>query len=111
MNYSESPIVNNCNDDINASVILQKGDELNFIVIAQSEYVFFYDEWVGGTSHKEKIDYIFKEIAIKRDTIISRINYVDSRLWKKENVESSRKYKYYTNVNYYLTVTPKDFEE
>jgi hypothetical protein len=104
-------IVNNCNDDINVSVIYRKGDKQSFIINPHSECTFFYDEWIGGgVSKVEKIDYIFKEIVITKDSTVSIINYVDYRLWRKENLESSRRNAYYTKVRYYLTVNPEDFE-
>lgn len=103
-------IVNNCNEDINVSVIYKKGNEQNFIVKSQSEYTFYYSEWVGGASNEEDIDCIFQEITITKDSVVSKANYADYHLWKKENVEDSKRAMYYTNVKYYLIITPKDFE-
>jgi len=103
-------IVNNCNDDINVSVVHEKGNEQTFTVKALSEYLFFEDEWVGGASKVEKINYIFQEIVITKDSTISKINYVDYHLWNKEDVKSSKKFAYYTNVKYYLPINPEDFE-
>ena len=103
-------IINNCNEDINVSVTYQAGDKQNFIVSSLSEYTFHDNEWSGGVSQVEKIDYIFQTIDITKDSIASKINYVNYRLWRKENVESSRQFTYYTKVKYYLTINPKDFE-
>jgi hypothetical protein len=103
-------IVNKCNEDINVSIFYQNGNEQNFIVKSQSEYTFYYSEWVGGVSNEEDIDYIFREITITNDSVVSKANYADYHLWKKENVEDSKRAMYYTNVKYYLIITPKDFE-
>ena len=103
-------IVNNCDDDVNISVIHQNGDEQLFDVRSHSEIIFFSDEWVGGKSNSEKINIIFKIITVTKDNIVSKINYVDSSLWRKENVEDSRRNKYYINVKYYLTIYPEDFK-
>jgi len=103
-------IVNNCNEDINVSVICTEGNEQNFMVPAQSEYAFYTDEWVGGVSELKKINYIFKEITVTKDSMISKINYVDYTLWQQEPVESSRRIFYYTDVKYFLPVNPEDFE-
>jgi hypothetical protein len=103
-------IVNKCNEDINVSIFYQNGNEQNFIVKSQSEYTFYYSERVGGVSKEEKIGYIFQEITLTKDSVVSKANYADYHLWKKENVEDSKRAMYYTNVKYYLIITPKDFE-
>jgi len=103
-------IVNNCDKDISVSIVFSNSETQNFVVEYQTEYLFHNEEWVGGKSQIEKIDRLFKTITIKKGEIISNINYANHQLWKKENVESSRKNQYYTNVRYYLIVNPEDFE-
>ena len=103
-------IMNNCDEYINVTIIFANKDEKSFKIKPRTEVLIFSEEWVGGKSSPEKIDYIFKEITVSCNDNTSKINYVDHKLWKKEDIKSSKRFAYYTDVKYYLYVNLEDFE-
>ena len=103
-------IVNNCSQNIDVSIIFYSGNNQNFVIPPQTEYLIHFEEWVGGASRIETIDRIFKTIIVKKENSVSNVNYANYHFWEKKNVENSRRAKYYTDVKYYLTINPKDFE-
>ena len=103
-------IKNNCDKTIDVHIVFYSNNDTVFQVEPFSEYLFYYDEWVGGHSDIEKVNRIFKKINVTKNGVVSKINYVDYNLWLQKNVESSRHNFYYTNVKYYLTINPEDFE-
>jgi hypothetical protein len=103
-------IVNNCREEMQVSITYHDTKKQNFIVNPLSEFLFHSEEWVGGVSKIESIDYLFTTIIVKKGEAISNKDYVSHTLWTKENVPSSRRNQYYTNVKYYLIINPEDFE-
>jgi predicted double-glycine peptidase len=108
--HDEFIVVNNCDSDIHVTVLFKNGNEQQFDVEVDSEYLFFTDEWVGGISYPMKINNIFEKIIVMKGDTISNRDYGDYNLWEKENVDSSKRACYYTFVKYYLYVNMKDFE-
>jgi hypothetical protein len=105
-------ISNKCNEKIEVNVTFNTdtNSKKTFQILPSSEYFFYSEEWVGGKSNIENIDLIFKEIVIKKGDSISHINYASHKYWEKDNIESSRKWSYYTEVNYYLYVKSEYFK-
>lgn len=102
-------ISNKCNEKIEVDVTFSSGSNKYFEIQPNSESLFHTEEWIGGKSNIEIIDSIFENIVIKKGDSISPLNYANHTLWEKVNIESSRRNRYYTEVEYYLYVNPDDF--
>jgi hypothetical protein len=103
-------ISNKCNEKIKVSITYYTGIDTTFEIQPESECLFYSDEGVRGVSRIEKIDNLFEDIVIQKGDAVSAIDYTKHDAWEKENVESSRRNRYYTDVKYYLYITPDDFK-
>ena len=103
-------IPNKCSEKIKVSIKYYAGNDTTFEIQPESECLFYSEEWVGGASRIEKIDYLFEDIVVQKGDAVSVVDYTKHDVWEKENVESSRRHRYYTDVKYYLYITPDDFE-
>ena len=99
-------ISNSCKEKIDVNVTLYNDSIEAFEIVPGSEYLFYIDEWVGGVSEIEKIDFLFKNVTITKGDSVSQKNYANHSYWKKINVESSHRLRYYTEVKYYLYIKP-----